>query len=174
MVIKAIKNFVNIQILRSCFFEIKLSISLKITFIVMDQLKYWVVRCKSLGKFMRLSCYIGNSNDYELKIRNSAVFHIDWNINLNTKIQCWDGCKTPQWHPTKNQKLIGSVAEYAEPCKSEGVRWCDSTGVEYGRLMGEMIEIGIGTRNNLRVTMSFPFSPISSRVASTGHPTLDL
>jgi phosphoenolpyruvate carboxykinase (GTP) len=41
--------------------------------------------------------------------------------------------------PTKNQKLIKRVEEWAELCKPTGIYWCDGIRAEYDRLMGEMI-----------------------------------
>jgi len=50
--------------------------------------------------------------------------------------------------PTKNQKLINWVEEWAEICQPEGVYWCDGSKDEYNNLKEEAIESGVATRLN--------------------------
>ena len=41
--------------------------------------------------------------------------------------------------PTKNEKLIKWVENWAEICKPTGVYWCDGSKAEYDRLCDELV-----------------------------------
>ncbi|WP_176013780.1 phosphoenolpyruvate carboxykinase (GTP) [Victivallis sp. Marseille-Q1083] len=50
--------------------------------------------------------------------------------------------------PTKNEKLIKWVENWAEICKPTGVYWCDGSKAEYDRLCDELVASGLATRLN--------------------------
>ncbi|MBQ4106451.1 MAG: phosphoenolpyruvate carboxykinase (GTP) [Lentisphaeria bacterium] len=56
--------------------------------------------------------------------------------------------KTLNAVPTKHEKLVQWVQEWAELCKPEGIYWCDGSKAEYDRLCDEMVESGLAIRLN--------------------------
>ena len=56
--------------------------------------------------------------------------------------------KTLNAVPTKHEKLVKWVQEWAELCKPEGIYWCDGSRAEYDRLCDEMVASGLATRLN--------------------------
>ena len=50
--------------------------------------------------------------------------------------------------PTKHQKLIAWVENWANICQPNGIYWCDGSQAEYDRLCNEMVESGLAKRLN--------------------------
>lgn len=50
--------------------------------------------------------------------------------------------------PTKNEKLVKWVEEWAGICKPDQVYWCDGSQAEYDRLCNEMVDSGLAIRLN--------------------------
>ncbi|MDD2479383.1 MAG: phosphoenolpyruvate carboxykinase (GTP) [Victivallaceae bacterium] len=74
--------------------------------------------------------------------------------------------------PTKNEKLVKWVEEWAGICKPDQVYWCDGSQAEYDRLCDEMVESGLATRlNSAKKPNSLLFRSEPSDVARVENRT---
>ena len=74
--------------------------------------------------------------------------------------------------PTKNEKLVKWVEEWAGICKPDQVYWCDGSQAEYDRLCDEMVESGLATRlNSAKKPNSILFRSEPSDVARVENRT---
>jgi phosphoenolpyruvate carboxykinase (GTP) len=73
-------------------------------------------------------------------------------------------------YTVQNKKLNEWVRETAELCRPDSVYWCDGSSQEYGRLMAQMVEGGMGVALKARPD-SFLFRSDPSDVARTEDRT---
>ena len=102
---------------------------------------------------------IDNEADFRYADDNFFVDLTKCTISLN--MEAIMGVKHLNEIPTRNQKLIKWVVEWAELCKPQSVHWCDGTPAEYDRLMGEMVDSGLGTRHLIGIT-GYSWDPSSA------------